>query len=193
MASSALAPTGVGPHLRRCAAGARFVIGEIVLASSAGTAVALVPSSHCSRNDQRQGGGGSLDAAHRAVGLPGSSHAKAALASGHDVRVLGNRGVVQLVGCDDKIRRRRHEEGRLRDRRSRALHGHGRARRRHECRRARQHGDDENEDLLQHRGVRRRRSIGRTSSPKIVDETPYARRLSANIVSSRKDHYLAFV
>merc|ERR1740115_50108 len=74
----ALAPTVVGPYLGRCAAGARVVIGEIVLVSSAGTAVAFVPASHYSRDDHRRGGGGSLDAAHRAVGLPGSSHAEAA-------------------------------------------------------------------------------------------------------------------
>jgi len=59
---------------------------------------------------------GGLDAAHRAVGLPGSSHTEAALARGHDLLVLRDHrivevGVVQL-----------HEEGRgLRSDRSGAL------------------------------------------------------------------------
>jgi len=44
-----------------------------------------------------------LDAAHRAVGLPGSSHAEAALARGHDVAVLLDQRIVEGGVVDIKI------------------------------------------------------------------------------------------
>jgi len=86
-----------------------------------------------------------LDAAHRAVGLPGSAHAKAALAGGQDVLVLGDLGVVELIVKINRL----HEEGRrrLRDRCRALLHCvHRRAGGEHKRRRAGEHGGDREED-----------------------------------------------